>query len=653
RRHIGTETFVHSLPDADTSLQHCAQVVEKHDIAMCQHDREEIDTLLVFAGLFSAVQTAFIMESYKWMLQGPDDASADYLRQILAVVSNTDVSSVTTIAKIEPLPSIVEARINGCFFSSLALSLTSALVGIMSKQWLREYLRDTGHSYGTNLSVRQVRYEGLTHWKVGAVVSAVPLLLQTALFLFFIAIVDLMWHLNMGVAIVMSILCSSTMLFFFLTSILPGIQYIRHRRGLHLHTIYQLPFKSPQAWAFMQGTVLIANFCAWLASLTQRKLNQHVAPYQTFESWTQFDLDWMRRCDASATWNDEPIALARCLGFMSITFEHNSLRDWIWNCLWHMRNKAANAKHVLQCFRRDPKSEIGLHLPEGRLIKTVEALLDPRGNSRATAEAVMLALLQTGRAAPRPEACLEHIIRIFNSLDMRGVDHISQRMFEVMQNGLQALSNKPCSPDLRFQMFYITQSLLRKMRDAADRDTLRLVSTILRHLIQSEAQDIQGIPVHSAADLSLDVGGEVMEWLKQHEIPDNTGAWADFKSHVFWAAHTAVLLAQRLPTKGTSPSVPTSHPRLQEVHELVKLVHAKASSIPQDVLASWEPDGFDMDDLSVVQASLEALFEAQTRSEWLGGSSSPRQATRTGSGRTNSGGTQASLPTARTRARKY
>ncbi|TRM59219.1 hypothetical protein BD626DRAFT_572805 [Schizophyllum amplum] len=614
RWHIGSDKFFHRPPGEGTSWKSCAKLIDNHDIAMCQFWREEVDTLAVFAGLFSAVLTAFIIESYKWMMIQSDDVSADYLRQLVALTSGVDVSSVSTIDKSSPLPTHVMVRINSFWFSSLTLSLSSALIGIVSKQWLREYLRDTGHSHQTNLSVRQVKYEGLMKWYVGPVISTIPLLLQTALFLFLIGIIDLLWHLQTTVATIITTLGSSTMLFFLVTTVLPGVQYLRHRRGLRLHVIYQFPFKSPQAWLFLQASVAIVNFFAWayayVTSLKKRpndkRKDVHVAPYQTHASWTQFDLDWTSQQDKVAGWHHEPSALARCLGFMDLTFEHGSLRDWIWNCLWEMRYQAANARHVLKCFRRDFNGEFDVTSLEERLIQGVKYYLDPRGYSRYTSEPVMFVLLDTGRGAPRAEARLEHIIRIFNSFDISGTERIPSMVYKVMRNALDEIVDTS-SPELSLQLFYVAQSLLARSHLVID-EPFNLASSIVDYLSRIEAEGDPSIP-----NLSLNICKEITEWLESQPIPTTREGWSDYKSLVFWAAHIAVMLAQRFHPSGSSDVLASSHPRILDVHALVQMVFAKLLLIPADVSPTWTPADFDMEDLTSVKVSLETLAAPQVK----------------------------------------
>ncbi|KAI4524482.1 hypothetical protein K525DRAFT_193856, partial [Schizophyllum commune Loenen D] len=607
--HVLREAFSHMPPGAKTCFQRCLDLIVNHDNTTCQVHREEIDTLLVFAGLFSGVLTAFIIESYKWLMVQSDDIMADYLRQMLAVMSHVDVSSVTTTTKMEPLPADVMARINGFWFSSLTLSLSSALIGIVSKQWLREYLRDTGHSYKTNLAVRQVKYEGFSHWSVGTIISAIPLLLQTALFLFLLGIVDLLWHIQTSVAAAITTFCSSTMLFFIVTTILPGIQFLCHHRRMRLHVIYQLPFKSPQALLFMRAMIAVANFFAWAYAYAKSlkggsaKEHVHVAPYQTYEGWTQFDLDWTRRRDLAATWHNEPSALARCLGFMELTFEHGSLRDWIWNCLWDVRDRAVDAKYVLRCFRRDSQQDPDLSFLDDRLIQDVKAYLDPRGDSRPTSEAILYSLLETGRGAPRVEARLEHIIRIFNSFNLREGISIPQKIYDAVQNALGDLGDTSCSSEMRLQLFLVAQSLIQKGLKAES--DLPLVSAIVHRLTGDELQD----NADNQSELSLDLVDNVMEWLEEHSTPERAHDWIDFKSRVTLAAQVAVVFAKRL-VQADFIEDPAQHPRFTSIYRLVQLAYEKALSIPTETASSWMPEGFNMEELTLVKASLTTPRDA-------------------------------------------
>ncbi|KAH7087936.1 hypothetical protein BKA62DRAFT_598197, partial [Auriculariales sp. MPI-PUGE-AT-0066] len=97
-----------------------------------------LDVLLIFIGLFSAVATAFIIESSKRL---QPDFSEITAKGVIALLSQANPSIITPV--IPSLDSVeLTARamwINGLWFASLTLALVDALLAILGKQWLVEY----------------------------------------------------------------------------------------------------------------------------------------------------------------------------------------------------------------------------------------------------------------------------------------------------------------------------------------------------------------------------------------------------------------------------------------------------------------------------------------------------------------------------------
>ncbi|EEB91570.1 hypothetical protein MPER_10048 [Moniliophthora perniciosa FA553] len=58
--------------------------------------KEYIHTLLVFAGLFSAVLTAFLIESYQWLLEDPADTTVALLTQISMQLNTSQAPYIGT-----------------------------------------------------------------------------------------------------------------------------------------------------------------------------------------------------------------------------------------------------------------------------------------------------------------------------------------------------------------------------------------------------------------------------------------------------------------------------------------------------------------------------------------------------------------------------
>ncbi|KAJ8085511.1 hypothetical protein PM082_004329 [Marasmius tenuissimus] len=238
--------------------------VEKNDDGMEKARKEDIDTLLVFAGLFSAVVTAFTIESYQWLSEDPSDQSVAILSYISAQLNDRNVSSFDH-PRFTPDPSLV--RINTFWLVSLILALVDALFGLMCKQWLREYRRPTNTRTPEQwLSLRCFKSESFERWHVPPFLAALPIILEVALFCFFAGLLELLSTKHKVPFAIAATVIGSAVLFYATTTLLPGIDTVRLVFRIHPETgtswdwhdelipripeiCYLCPYKSPQAWA--------------------------------------------------------------------------------------------------------------------------------------------------------------------------------------------------------------------------------------------------------------------------------------------------------------------------------------------------------------------------------------------------------------------
>jgi hypothetical protein len=115
-----------------------------------------------------------------------------YMQAIIDRMDNPGIAAPVTVET-----SIIPAarRINLVWFSGLLLSLIAGLVGILGKQWLREYLTQRLTAPRDAVRLRQFRYGGLLRWRVSDIIAMLPLLLQASLVLFIIGLLDLLWSI--------------------------------------------------------------------------------------------------------------------------------------------------------------------------------------------------------------------------------------------------------------------------------------------------------------------------------------------------------------------------------------------------------------------------------------------------------------------------
>ncbi|KAF8871863.1 hypothetical protein CPB85DRAFT_1238264, partial [Mucidula mucida] len=67
----------------------CLDHLVKRDKTKCNAWGEDVDTILIFAGLFSAVVTAFTIHSYKWLEADPGDTTNMILQHLSGQLAGT------------------------------------------------------------------------------------------------------------------------------------------------------------------------------------------------------------------------------------------------------------------------------------------------------------------------------------------------------------------------------------------------------------------------------------------------------------------------------------------------------------------------------------------------------------------------------------
>ncbi|PFH47130.1 hypothetical protein AMATHDRAFT_43138 [Amanita thiersii Skay4041] len=324
RRDIHTESLQqqnsppqkHQLKKDRDNWEHCLQLVTDYDKDMCNAWKEEIDKLLIFAGLFSAAVTAFAVESYKWLQEDPSETSEKILSKILLQLQGGITSSTTNSEIITFIPSSSAVRTNIFWYLSLTLSLATVLIGILCSQWLREYQRPSGDlSHKEALELRQMRYEGIRVWKVSSILALLPLLLQLSLVLFFIGLLDFLWTLNHRVALPVTIVVSIVGLFVFLTTLLPGLQSLFSWNPASI--IAQCPYKSPQSWLVHQLLLRIALLFSAIASSILSSL-----------LWVCGRFAYLIRQPGTVS------KLQRCRNSLRLRWKPNRLRFQAWDANW-------------------------------------------------------------------------------------------------------------------------------------------------------------------------------------------------------------------------------------------------------------------------------------------------------------------------------
>ncbi|KAL0566432.1 hypothetical protein V5O48_015583 [Marasmius crinis-equi] len=264
-------------PNLEVAWDAIIKQVGKYDQETYRSRQEDLNTLLVFAGLLSAVVTAFTVESYKSLRVDPADVTVALLVQISQQLAQPALSSLPIQSQpFQPTSSSV--RINCFWFLSLILSLATSLFALLCKQWLHENQRDTPtHTFKDSMALRQMRRDSLEKGKVPTLVAVLPVLLELSVLIFFAGLLDLFWSLSViPLFVVGCIIIGGSGLLYFSTTIIPGLMIVKLIRR-EVQWFYTMadhdrpqvywstwPYKSPQAWAFFRLIASVVSFAPWL-----------------------------------------------------------------------------------------------------------------------------------------------------------------------------------------------------------------------------------------------------------------------------------------------------------------------------------------------------------------------------------------------------
>ncbi|KAK0200825.1 hypothetical protein DFS33DRAFT_1265535, partial [Desarmillaria ectypa] len=175
-----------------TYLDECAIF----DAEMVEDWRDGLDVLLIFAGLFSAVVSTFVVQTSQNLQIDYGEVSASLLFELVSVQrAMADGASVDLVPRsgLTPYtpfhPKTLDLWVNGLWFASLSLSLSTALVAALAKQWIHQYVSVPSGTPHDRVRVRHVRYMSLQDWHIPTIVGMLPVLMHAALGLFLLGLV--------------------------------------------------------------------------------------------------------------------------------------------------------------------------------------------------------------------------------------------------------------------------------------------------------------------------------------------------------------------------------------------------------------------------------------------------------------------------------
>ncbi|KAG5732206.1 hypothetical protein E4T56_gene17021 [Termitomyces sp. T112] len=230
---------------------------ENYDADLIEGYRNIMDGLLVFAALFSAVVTTFVAQTSQTLQPDNTQILVSILletNQLLrAAGNNTSLNAVppATLGPGSLTYSLTDQWVNGLFFTSLALSLSTSLLTVLAKQWIQGYTSNVSGGARTRALIRQFRFHGLVKWRLTDMIESLPVILHSSVALFLVGLALYVSEFSSPICGVVAFITALTFLFYLGTSIIPAI---------FIDCPYRLPFLFPLA-QLMVGSYLDVQKC--------------------------------------------------------------------------------------------------------------------------------------------------------------------------------------------------------------------------------------------------------------------------------------------------------------------------------------------------------------------------------------------------------
>jgi hypothetical protein len=159
-------------------------------------------------------------------------------------------------------------------YASLIISLLSAFVAMLGKQWLNRYLRNSGGSTIERCGDRQRKCDGLEKWPLHFFIESLPVMLQAALLLLACGLCRHMWSIDASVARTLIGLAGLGVMFY-IGIVIAGM------------SSYACPFQTPASLALRSLWKRVRHGIVFSIVFSKRVLSR------THQGW-----NWIVRCGA-------------------------------------------------------------------------------------------------------------------------------------------------------------------------------------------------------------------------------------------------------------------------------------------------------------------------------------------------------------------
>ncbi|CEL60089.1 hypothetical protein RSOLAG1IB_12300 [Rhizoctonia solani AG-1 IB] len=230
----------------------------EHDKELIENRDKSLDVLLIYAGLFSSVLAGFLVDSKTLLQQDTETASMKlllYIAQSQRAESNGSLSTPIELPSLSFTASNSARWINALWFLALFISLSTALITMLAKEWLQAYISSQPRSPHAHALLHQARLRGLYKWHALHIIDFLPSALHFSLLLFSIGIVIYLRELDYLVAALVATFIGFVFLFYVATTVFASCSMFCPFITQASRYIRQYLFKFPECatWADEQS----------------------------------------------------------------------------------------------------------------------------------------------------------------------------------------------------------------------------------------------------------------------------------------------------------------------------------------------------------------------------------------------------------------
>ncbi|CEL61549.1 hypothetical protein RSOLAG1IB_10112 [Rhizoctonia solani AG-1 IB] len=266
---------------------------------------KSLDVTLVFAALFSAILTAFLIESSSRLREDSGDQVAKTLfiisRTLSSLANGTQPEQITSNPDNQDTafaPSHAAVLVSTLWYLSLSLSVATSFLAMLGKNWCHSFMSGRAGHACIQARRRQQKWTMIERWKMRELLAMLPSLIHLALLLFSIGLCIYVWELNRTVALPVMCVTGIAVGFYICSSLAASILDFFPYTTTTSRILRSKPMKEVYLVALwiLQPVLVFLAFIPILFLIITERLAQCYRPlHRRADGWLESFVEWSNR----------------------------------------------------------------------------------------------------------------------------------------------------------------------------------------------------------------------------------------------------------------------------------------------------------------------------------------------------------------------